>query len=220
MSKKSKGTKTVHANISKPTPQEEPVLKIAKINLLGVIITGILTLVGLIVTALLAPIALEYFRHAINTVPTPIEENTAIFTPLPSESPAATLAFPSTPSMTETFTPPPTDIPTTTIKFESETMTVMLNSSTNSGKIPLQVNFNAKDSFVTFTNGTTSSCVNNPNACTFTWTISREGKVIYGPEQGNAGFSFNFQKRGNHTVVVYICRGNACSFGVATVEVK
>jgi hypothetical protein len=188
-------------------PIEDPVVKIAKINLMGVIIT-------VLVTALLAPLVLENVKHKLNTPPTIAITET--FAPLPSETPTVRLEFSPTPGITETFTPLPPNAPITPI----DRMNVILIPTWYTGKAPLLVNFNVRESFITFANGTTFSCISTRKACTFSWTVSREGQVIYGPEQGESVFPYRFEKKGKHRLFVYICHDQTCSSASADIEVK
>jgi hypothetical protein len=196
-------------------PKEDPVVEIAKINRQGLIIT-------VLITALLAPLALKYFEHKIDATPTIAITET--FTHLPSETPTVTLEFSPTPgitetftpSMTETFTPSPPNAPITPVDI----MNVILIPTWYTGKAPLLVNFNVRGSFITFANGNTSSCISTRKACTFSWTVSREGQVIYGPEQGESVFPYRFEKKGKHRLFVYICHDQTCSSASADIEVK
>lgn len=205
MSHKTRHNQKTAANPAKPTPKKiDP--------------TVVVAIIGLIGTITVAFLGFSPFINWLNFKLTPTPTNT-IETPilLSTETPTSTVEF--TPNETETFTPPPPDTPTVTAS-NPEKMTALLRVSANSGKAPFQVNFNAQDSFITFTNGTTSSCFNNPNACTFTWTVSLGGKIVYGPKDGGAGFSYKFEKKGVYFVTVTICRGYTCNNSSTAIDSK
>jgi hypothetical protein len=219
MSNKSKRNKKAEPNLP-AGKKEDSTITVAKITQIGVITVGIITVVGTIISALLSSSIVEdFFRANIPSSTPTIIALTEAFMPSPLETPTATLEFSPAPVATETFTPFAVET-TTPAESKVEILTVLLNASSNSGKASFQVNFNAKDSFITFTNGMTSSCFNSPNACIFTWTVSREGTIVYGPEQGNAGFSYRFEKKGRYFVSVNVCRGYTCNNSSTVIDAK
>jgi hypothetical protein len=193
----------------------------------AVVVAAISAVVTIILAFLGFPPFSKWLDSKLNPVPTIAITET--FTPMPSEPPTVTLeisptpgtattgiteaAIPSTP---ETFTPLPTNAPITPI----DRMNVILIPTWYTGKAPLLVNFNVRESFITFANGTTFSCISTRKACTFSWTVSREGQVIYGPEQGESVFPYRFEKKGKHRLFVYICHDQTCSSASADIEVK
>ena len=118
-------------------------------------------------------------------------------------------SIPNTPTFTPTSTQPPSP----------SVMTAQIVSNYSEGKIPLAVTFNASSSFVTYPDGSVETC-EFANVCTYTWDVrEKNGGTIHGPEVGGGKFSYTFTKKGEYTVVVYVCRGQACNFAAASVIV-
>lgn len=194
-------------------------LKVAKINMLVAIVTGLLTLAGVIVTALLAPLAIEIVRHLLTSTSTPVPIATEFVMPPPTE---AVIDEPNVfilPTLTLTLPTSRVDVSTVTPQAVTETMTVQLTFSSSAGKAPLMVNFNAKNSYLSRTDGTTLSCIEK-NVCSYSWDVRLGSTSIYGPKLGDSAFSYTFQKKGEYVVVVYVCRGEACNYSAASISVK
>lgn len=88
-----------------------------------------------------------------------------------------------------------------------------------SGPAPLTVTFNAKTSYVLYPDGTIENC-EFKNVCQYSWDVRKDGALIHGPELGGSLFSYTFAKKGNYTVVVYVCRGKICHFASAAITVR
>jgi hypothetical protein len=206
-------------NASQPAQQRDgQEVRVAQINLAVAIITGLITLAGVIVTALLAPIALEIVRHRLSATATPAPIAVETIAPIP-----ASFATDSSdlllPIFTETIPPSPANPPTPTPQAAAETMTAQLTFSSSAGNAPLLVNFNARNSYLTRANQPTLTCIEK-NVCSYTWSVRMGGTTIYGPSLGDSAFSYTFQKKGEYTVVVTVCRGDACNFAAASISVK
>lgn len=176
-------------------------------------------IIGGIVSIILAILAFPPLTDLINSkwnpTPTPIPTDTSI----PSETASVRLEDTFTPNPINFSTQSPTDVPTSTLENNKEFMTVILIASANEGRMGSTVNFNARDSYVTFPDATTSTCINQ-NVCTFQWDVRLDGLTIYGPVQNGNTFSYKFEKKGSYTIVVFVCRGNACNYSAASVTIK
>jgi hypothetical protein len=186
--------------------------KIAKFQLIGVAITALCGLVGVIIASALNPDVLGYIKSTpttaiIETLSLPLETSLTI-----NES------FPTSPA-TETITPYPTLPPPTSTEASLETMKAELSASASSVKLGSTVNFNARNSYVTFANGSSLTCVNH-SLCTFSWTIYHQETSSRTYLTSDGFLSHAFDKRGNYAVTVYVCRGNACNFASTAVNVR
>jgi len=196
------------------TTKEDPTVKVAKITQVGVV-------VGLIITALIAPIVVTIANKVINADPTstPTFTSTTTVEMLFSSTETQTPVLNITPVATVvqgTFPPPTTNTPDSPI---AEIMNVQLNFSSSSGKAPLTVNFNAKGSYVSRSDGTILTCAEK-NVCSYTWDVRAGSTSISEPVSGDGVFSYTFRKKGGYLVVVYVCRGAVCSFSAASISVK
>jgi hypothetical protein len=204
---------------------EEPVeVKVAKISTMGVIITGILGFIGVVITAIVAPTLIAYLQ----ATPTPTPTSSPTITPiLPTETEVGftPVVFTDTPESfpsavpSETSMPPsPTALPPTGEPSASK-LTVVLTSSLDEGKSPLPVNFNAKNSFVQFADGSVAVC-GQANFCTYTWAVYRDQKQVVAPFQGQGTFSYTLSGKGIYTVTVYVCRTTVCDDDGTQVTVR
>ena len=120
-----------------------------------------------------------------------------------------------------TFTPTLESIDTSTLTSETkaEIMTVILQANATEGKSPLLVNFNAKASYVKFSDGSTAAC-GETHFCKFTWAVYRDSQLIDNSTGGDGVFSYTFNRRGLYFVTTFVCRGEACGDDGVTVEVR
>ncbi|MCC6569963.1 MAG: hypothetical protein IT315_12080 [Anaerolineales bacterium] len=169
------------------------------------IIVAIITGVVAIVVAL---IGLAGILASLRPTPTP-PISTAITMPTDTTAPTFTpqpvtqaitpfFSETSTPvsSLTETFTP---------IPVSSIGMHVSLVTNQTSGNRPLEVRFDARDSYFIAADGTRFDC----GACDYFWQIRKEGVTIFGPRQENGLFLYMFRDRGTYYVSVYVCRSGS-----------
>lgn len=182
------------------------------VAIIGAIATLTVTVIGL-------PALGTWLNAKLN--PTPTVFNSPTIIPYPSVTPFLNIPteLSATPLPINIGDIIPIDTVTSTPEATTEVMTVILTSSANDVKGPKSINFNARDSFISRSNGTTLSCIEK-NVCSYTWDVRLNGAIIFGPVQGGSAFSFNFGKKGQYTVVVYVCRGNTCNYGAANVKVR
>jgi len=93
--------------------------------------------------------------------------------------------------------PPPAD--------PSLGMHVVLNPSRTSGNRPLEVIFDARDSFFVAPDREQFDC----GACDYFWQIRKDGVTVYGPQNENGKFIYTFEARGTYYVSVYVCRSGS-----------
>ena len=149
--------------------------------------------------------------------PTPFVTVTQTLTPVPVAIDTPTIL----PTFTFTLPPENIDTPTSTLTSEtkSEIMTVILQANATEGKSPLLVNFNAKASYVKFSDGSTAAC-GETHFCKFTWAVYRDSQLIDNSTGGDGVFSYTFNRRGLYFVTTFVCRGEACGDDGVTVEVR
>jgi hypothetical protein len=133
----------------------------------------------------------------------PVTPPTPTFTP--------TLTLTSTPENTATASPSP--------EPKANKMTALLQSSDDEGKAPLKVNFDARASYVQFSDGSTPSCGNN-SFCSYDFSIYHNSKLVEKRGNNTGMLSYAFGTKGQYFITVYVCRGNACDDDGVTVNVK
>lgn len=189
------------------TEKKDTAIAVAIIGLIGTIIVGFMSFSPL-VNWLNAKLTPSPTPSAVGTIPPPVLDT-------PTEIPTISTILNSTDTPI-TFTNTPA---TPTLESQNEFMTVLLTASANEGRAPLTVNFNARNSFITFSDHSTSTCINQ-NVCSFGWDVRLDGITITGMIQGEGVFSYRFEKRGDYLVVVNVCRGDTCNYSAASVKVK
>ncbi|MGE5378644.1 MAG: hypothetical protein ACM3XO_26620 [Bacteroidota bacterium] len=181
------------------------------------------------VTIIVALLAFPPFQRLFESTATPTLTPTAEFkmttTPVPTSTVTgthtatvtATSYFTNTPAFTETHTSTATKTitplhPTATLmKTLTSTpalplgMQVVLTANKTSGKIPLRVRFDARNSYLREADGTVLPCV----ACNYTWQIRQGSGTILGPKTGAGTSEYNFTKRGTYFVSVRVCRNGS-----------
>jgi len=171
------------------------------------IIGAIATIITTIVITL--PTLLPFVPR-IQPSPTPTFTLTSSSTPFITDTPTVsitdTLIPVITPSITgtPTISVTPTDIPATVTPGAK--MEVYLYADKTSGKKPLRIKFDARDSYLREPNGTKFPCRGGP--CDYTWKVYSNGTQL-GKSVTDAGgtFEYSFGDRGVYLVTVYICRG-------------
>ena len=169
-----------------------------------------IAVVGGLVTIIVALFNFPPFQRLFEPVLSPtVVPTVASISTLTS---TVTVTFTETPSLplpTETFTPVPalatdtaTLIPTASLPTG---MQVKFSASLSTGRAPLKVKFDARDSFFIDTAGNIFPC----GACTYSWQVREGSTNLYGPEKGNGNFEFTFGKRGTFYVSVYVCRSGS-----------
>ena len=159
---------------------------------------------------------LSYQATLPKPTPIPVETlappstSTPLFTELPAtftEMPFATSDPTITlfPSSTKTMTA--TAVPTETITLLPQPkLIVLLQANKTSGKAPLAVKLDARESYLTDYDGQRYVCRNG--TCHYTWKVYANGQQIGKSTTGSGGtFDYRFGKKGNYTVTVWICRG-------------
>jgi hypothetical protein len=179
-------------------------LWIAIVQVAGAIITAIATMI----------VALLAFQPLINWLQPSL---TPAFTPTSAQTPifvdTATPIFTSTPypvnlpsiSVTSTATVTVTDTPTIQAS-PAPILIPRLVANNTSGRSPLIVKFDARDSFLRESNGIQFSC--QAGTCYYTWRVYSNGQQIGRSANNSSGkFEYTFRQRGSYSVTVYICRG-------------
>lgn len=179
------------------------------------VITGIVTIIGTIlgfqplidkIDSLLNP------TPTISAMPAPSETPTPSRIDSPTETPVLTIATPAA------DTPSETPIPTQ--PQGNGTMIAQITTNAYDGRAPLRVTFRAGSSYVTFSNGQVETC-EYAHVCSYTWDVrEKNGKTIHGPVTGGSEFSYEFSKKGEFIVVVYVCRGQACNYTSASITTR
>ena len=179
------------------------------------VITGIVTI---IVTILGFPPLIAKLDAVWNPTPT------ISATPASTETPTPSSIVSPTETPGQTIATPPANTPTDTViptqPQGNGTMIAQINTNAYEGRAPLRVTFRADASYVTFPDGSVETC-KYAHVCSYTWDVREQnGPTIHGPVTGGSEFSYEFSRRGVYMVVVYVCRGQACSFTSVTVTTR
>lgn len=167
---------------------------------------------------------IEASKNQSDSTPTSVPVTVPIFTntfatslsatPTDTQIPKSTLTF--TPTNTSTATA--TEVPTST---PSNTMVVILTASRNTGRPPLAVKFDARDSYLREPTGRQLSC--RGGQCYYTWRVySSAGQIDASDDNSSGTFDYNFSRKGSYRVTVLICRGKDridCGDGGVLIEV-
>jgi len=132
---------------------------------------------------------------------TPFTTHTQAFLPTETSMPVVLPSLTFTPNITV----PPTD--TATIEPSSvPKLIVLLVANKTSGKAPLKVKFDARESYLTDYGGQTYVCRNG--ACYYTWKVYSGGRQMGKSVTDSGGtFDYAFGRQGTYMVTVWICRG-------------
>jgi hypothetical protein len=177
-----------------------------------------------IVTIAVALISSPLFEKWLEPDPTPfpivlISTNTPFATEvvetIPPSQPPPTMDV-ITPIVVTTIAP---DLSSPTFSVASE-MFVRIAASQTSGKAPLTVKFDARDSYVQAPDGTIFEC--SRGACRYSWYILLNGQEFDRPDTDRGTLDFRFQQEGIYSISVYICHGSdspTCGNGATLVIV-
>lgn len=196
---KSEAAPRKHAAPAKPSSKKTS----RELNI--TIIVALIGLSGVIITALLNSPLIErlLFPTSVpSSTPTISLTDTATATQ-PRETPIVSPAFTLTPGLESTITVSPSP------EFPSEQMNPFLSASLLEGKAPLKVNFDARDSFVQFADGSFVAC-GSTRLCSYTFTIRLGNQVLYTEDNIDGAFSYKFERKGQHSVSVRVCRAGTC----------
>ncbi|GEM_PF-2247192 len=210
----SKNKKGGGANYAKQ--ENDATVEIAKINRNATIIVGLLTTIGVCITAILAsPFLLQVYQDFFSSSPAPTLISNSTPQPFLTDTPIASTA---TYTFTPSASPAPTEevLPTPTLSAE---MILQFQFSAAEGKAPLKVNFSAEGSFVDVKGGEDLFCTFK-NVCQYTWSIRQGSAMIYEPTLGDSKFSYTFQKKGEYVVAVSVCRGDFCASTAVVITVR
>lgn len=173
---------------------------------LNVLIPLIIAITPIIVALFSFPPFIAWLQPDPTATSTAISSPTLFITDTPTLSITDTLIPLITPSITgtPTISVTPTDIPATVTPAAK--MEVYLYADKTSGKKPLRIKFDARDSYLREPNGTKFPCRGGP--CDYTWKVYSNGTQL-GKSATDAGgtFEYSFGDRGVYLVTVYICRG-------------
>jgi len=205
-SRKTKSNKDVKP-AEKPSNGESQLKKGVEPQVSIALITATATIITTIIVGLFN---FPPFIAWLQPTPTPTFTLTASPTLFISDTPTVsitdTLIPIITPSITgtPTISVTPTDIPATVTPGAK--MEVYLYADKTSGKKPLRIKFDARDSYLREPNGTRFPCRGGP--CDYTWKVYSNGTQL-GKSVTDAGgtFEYSFGERGIYLVTVYICRG-------------
>ena len=128
-------------------------------------------------------------------------------------TPSASPTFTLTPTLENTATASPSPEP------EIAQMAAILQSTIDNGKAPLKVNFDARSSYVKFTDGSMAACGNN-RFCSYVFAIYRDGNLVEKISNNNGLLSYTFGAKGKYWVTVYVCRGESCEDDGVEIAVK
>lgn len=173
-----------------------------------------ISIIGLIGTIAVA--WLGYQAALPEPTPVPILTATTMPSSIPSftnipvtstEMPSATVALTFTSFPSPTSAVAATAIPTETITpLPQPKLIVLLQANKTSGRAPLSVKLDARESYLTDYDGQRHVCRNGP--CHYTWKVYANGQQIGKSVTGSGGtFDYRFGKKGIYTVTVWICRG-------------
>lgn len=198
-------------NGTRSKPEDKPTIKPEIWVAITQIVLAIITAITTITVALLS------FQPLLNwlqpdptptftTVPTSSSIPIITNTPIPSfiaEPPTALI----TPILTYTPTVYITLTDIATIEpSPAPVFIVHLGADQTSGRRPLTVKFDARDSIFHESNGTQISC--RSGACYYSWRVYSNGQPIGRAETNESGrFEYTFRDKGTYTVTVYVCRG-------------
>lgn len=167
----------------------------------------------------ITPIVVAWLSYQANLPkPTPVPVNTLapvssltpLFTEMPAtftETPSATIDPTVTTFPSSTNTATATAVPTETITLLPQPkLIVLLQANKTSGRAPLAVKLDARESYLTDYDGQRYVCRNG--TCHYIWKVYANGQQIGKSATGSGGtFDYRFARKGIYTVTVWICRG-------------
>ena len=176
-----------------------------KPELLITVITALITAITTIVVAWInapghTPGPTPTFTPTHTSVPTQdFTDIPVVFTDMPL--PTGLLSWTSTPTTT------PTTSPTETVTLVPRpVLIVRLEVNQTSGKRPLTVKLDARQSYLTDYDGQTYVCRNG--ACYYTWKVYSGGQQMGKSVTDSGGtFDYTFGKQGTYMITVWVCRG-------------
>ncbi len=162
------------------------------------VITGLVTIIAALIGLMGTMIAT--WANAHPTVSS-LETNSAIITVVVSsyEVPTQLPAPSATSILVPTVTPTIAQVVATD---SSLGMHVILTTNRTSGNRPLQVVFDARNSFFVAPDGSQFDC----GACEYYWEVRKDGQTLFGPSKEPGNFMYTFGARGTYYVSVYVCR--------------
>jgi hypothetical protein len=169
-------------------------------------------LIGGLVTVIVALLSFPPLLTWLQSTPTPTTTSIPILTDTPI-SVALTLLTNTpnlstvTPTMTEMIIAPPSATETPSLPIG---MHVRLYADKTTGKAPLTVKLDARDSFLRAPGGEIYGC--KSGACVYTWEVYAGGQRIGKPVNNSTGtFQYSFGKKGSYFITVVVCRGGGSS---------
>jgi hypothetical protein len=186
----------------------------------------LVALIGTLGTFAIALLSFPPLIARLQPNPTPTFTSTAT-TFFITDTPTATQTSTSTPTLfpSPTVTDTPTSSVTPSVTMEpSQTIDVfvVLVANRNTGRPPLNIRLDARDSYLLEPDGTRLSCRGGP--CFYTWIVYSGGQQIGRSEDNSSGtFEYIFGQKGTYTVTVLVCRGrerNDCAGSGAQIIVS
>ena len=186
------------------------------------VVQVIVSIIGGIVAIIVALIGLAGILAQLKANSTPALPTATLATQIIATSIANT-SFPESPiplpTTTESFPIPLTAASETPSLSSTGVMYVSLITNQTSGNRPLEVRFDARNSYFIATDGAQLNC----GACDYFWQIRKDGVTIFGPREENGVFLYTFGDRGTYYVSVLVCRSGSvteCNGGVAEINVN
>jgi hypothetical protein len=196
-------------------------------NKKGVDPTVLVALIGAISAILIALVNSEKIvGWFIPSTSTPVVETSPISSATNTTA-SLTVTLPGTntvettviPTLTSTMTASPSLTETPSLFIG---MHVRLYADRTTGKAPLRVRLDARDSFLRAPGGVIYGC--KSGACVYTWEVYSGGQRIGKPAENSSGtFQYTFRKRGLYFITVVVCRGGGsadCNGSGAQFDVK
>jgi hypothetical protein len=182
--------------------------KTTKRKLSTPVVIALIGFAGVAITALFTSPLIErllFSTSAPSSTPTIslTDSVTATQAPVIGETLIVSPTFTLTPGLEYTATASPSS------ESPSEQMNPFLSANLLEGKAPLKINFDARDSFVQFADGSSVAC-GSTRLCSYTFTVRLENQVLCTEDNVDGVFSYKFERRGQHSVSVRVCRAGTC----------
>lgn len=211
--------------VNSPKTQRTRHKKGKKSGMNATIVGALITVVGVISAALLSSPIIERLLFPTSV---PTSTPTVFLSDAPSLPQATVASETPTTSPTALLTVLPVDTltpetePTITVSpsvAPGEKMAVVFFVNPSEGKAPLKVNFNARESYVIFADGTRGVC-GGTRLCLYTFKIQLEGQLVTSDQNRDGVFSYKLERRGRYTASVTVCRGETCGANGVTINVR
>lgn len=206
MGKKSQRSKNTHFPQPKQAESGNPTVVVTLITVIGTVTVALITVLFQF------PPFIALFQKVPTVTPTVISVAPIASPTFFTETPFSLINLPlitDTPELssitaTVTNTPPPTSTATENSSLPIG-MSVLLSADKTTGKTPVTVKFDARNSFLRASDGTIYPCKGGP--CHYTWEVYTGGQRIKTTTNSSGTFEYTFGKKGTYFVTVLVCRG-------------